>query len=202
MAKSIYTQVAEIHMQALDQSFLSTLGVNFLALMYEAIDKSESGTLIIQSEGSEVIGFVTGSSSVGGVYREMWRYKTRLLISLLPCILSVRKLVRIIENVMYARRGGSVASMNLPIAELLTIAVRNDVRGKRIADQLFSDLVQHFAYKGVGQFKIIVGESLAPAHKFYRRMGSIPVGEVFLHGEARSIVYVQDAGKFGQREGF
>lgn len=55
--------------------------------------------------------------------------------------------------------------------------------------------------KGLGEFKIIVGESLARAHGFYLWLGSIPVGEVFLHGKARWTVYVQDTGRFGQREG-
>lgn len=54
--------------------------------------------------------------------------------------------------------------------------------------------------KGLGEFKIIVEESLARAHGFYLWLGSNPVGEVFLHGKARSIACVQDTGKFGERE--
>jgi ribosomal protein S18 acetylase RimI-like enzyme len=198
--KSIYKKIAELHIEALDQSFLSTLGVAFLSLMYEAIDKSEKGTLILRKDGSEVIGFVAGAISVGGIYQEMFRYKRQLLASLLPAMFSLKKLIRIGENFLYARREDDVGSMNLPNAELLTIAVKSGFRGRRIADQLFSDLSRAFSDKGVTQFRIVVGESLAPAHCFYRRMGARALGEVFLHGKSRSMVYVYDCGSVEERE--
>lgn len=202
LTKAMYRQVAELHVAALDQSFLSTLGVPFLSLMYEAIDKSESCFLIVRTEGSEVVGFVAGSVSVGGVFREMFRSKLRLIASLLPSLLSVTRMVRIGENFLYARREVKAADTGLPSAELLTIGVKESFRGRHVADQLFCELSQVFSNKGIEKFKIIVGESLAPAHRFYRRIGALPESEIFLHGTARSIVYIYNCSDCGKREGF
>ena len=46
----------------------------------------------------------------------------------------------------------------------------------------------------MGEFKIIVGAPLAPAHRFYRRMGAVPVAEMEVHGGAASTVYLQRVG--------
>ena len=77
--KSIYKQVAELHVTMIPDGFLSSLGVKFLSLLYEAIDKSERNFLdMALNEDGYVIGFVAGGSS----YSEVYFYFIRNLIGL------------------------------------------------------------------------------------------------------------------------
>ena len=61
-----YRRVAGLHMRCLDQGFLATLGEGFLALMYEAIDRTEGATLLVAEHDGQVQGFVTGGVGMGG----------------------------------------------------------------------------------------------------------------------------------------
>lgn len=76
---------------------------------------------------------------------------------------------------------------------LLSIAVDAAWRGTGVAERLYTQLVAEFRSRGVESFRIIVGDALAPAHRFYRRMGAQPIGEVEVHKGERSTVYVQRA---------
>ena len=62
------------------------------------------------------------------------------------------------------------------------------------AENLFNALCFHFREKGASSFKIIVGSNLVRAHKFYTKMGSIPVKEIQVHKGAHSVVYVKALG--------
>jgi ribosomal protein S18 acetylase RimI-like enzyme len=182
-------QVARLHVENLDQSFLATLGSSFLTLMYQAIDECESSVLLVESSGSRVNGFVSGTESMGRIYRGMLRYWPRLVTSLFPSILNPMKVWRILEILSHSRQKNK--NQSLPSFELLSIAVDPDYRGQGAAERLYRALVGHCRGLKKPAFKIIVGERLLPAHRFYRKMGAVQAGEVYVHGGQRSIMYVQ-----------
>jgi ribosomal protein S18 acetylase RimI-like enzyme len=113
-----------------------------------------------------------------------------LSLSLAPSLLIPRRLLRIIEILRYSR-GSAEEGPTLPAAELLSIAVDPALRGRGHADGLYRQLTAFFADQGLTEYKIVVGAALAPAHRFYRRMGAEPVAEIEVHQGARSVVYVQ-----------
>lgn len=183
-----YRQVARLHVRCLDQGFLATLGEGFLALMYEAIDGAEASTLLVEEEGGEVRGFITGGTGMGPIYRRMMRSPVRLGLSLAPVALRPRKVRRILEILRYSGAGG--LPDGLPDAELLSLAVAPEWRGKAVADRLYQRLVEDFRCRGVDAFRITVGEALAPAHRFYQRMGATTAADIEVHGGEPSRVYV------------
>ena len=183
-----YRQVARLHVRCLDQGFLATLGEGFLALMYEAIDTAGDATLLVAEADGQVQGFVTGGVGMGAIYRRMLRSPLRLGLALAPALLRPAKLRRIIEIVRYS--GASGLPEGLPDAELLSIAVAPEWRGKAVADGLYRRLVDNFRRRGVDAFRITVGEALAPAHRFYQRMGATVTAEIEVHGGEKSKVYV------------
>lgn len=185
-----YRQLARLHMQCLDQGFLGTLGEGFLALMYEAIDSSDQGTLLVEEEGGQLQGFVTGGTGMGSFYRRMLRRPVRLGLALAPALLSASKVWRILEIVRYSR--GHALPEGLPDAELLTIVVSPQWRGRGVAERLYGRLAKAFRARGIDRFRIAVGEDLGPAHRFYRRMGAEVVGSMEVHGGARSLLYVHE----------
>ena len=183
-------QVAELHTKNLDQGFLSTLGPKFLFLMYRAIDECEASVLIVENDPSGVAkGFVTGAEGMRSIYHQMLKSLPALIVALLPSLLNPIKVWRILEILLHSKH--SAEKQNLPSYELLSIAVRPDHRGQGVSERPDSGLINHCRSRGIHSFRIIVGENLHPAHRFYQRMGAHVVGDVQVHGGQRSLVYAQ-----------
>ena len=181
-------QVAKLHATCINQGFLSSLGPRFLTVLYRAIDRCDAAVLIVEGNGMGVTGFVTGGSGMGPIYRKMLRDWPALIAALAPVIVQPRKVMGIIEIL---RRGGGDIDKDLPQHELFSIAVAPAVRGSGTADRLYQALCAHFHDQGIPAFRIVVGDTLTPAHRFYTRMGAEPVTTLRLHGEATSTIYVQ-----------
>ena len=185
-------QVANLHAKNLDQGFLSTLGPKFLLLMYQAIDESEASVLIVENDASGVPkGFVTGAEGMRPIYRQMLKRLPALTVALLPSLLNPIKVWRILEILLHSKHSAEIK--DLPSYELLSIAVNPLHRGQGVSDHLYLALIEHCSRRGIHSFRIIVGENLHQAHRFYRRMGARVVGEVQVHRGQRSLIYKQSA---------
>jgi ribosomal protein S18 acetylase RimI-like enzyme len=189
----IYKQVARLHIASLDQGFLSTLGSGFLAELYRSIDQCPQAVLIVKYQQGEVIGFVAGvTGPMSLIYRRMMLRFPLWAWRLFPILFSPKRLGRMMEILRYVKADNEQS--NLPISELLSIALTPNCRGKGFADAMYGDLIKHFREMKVELFKIVVGDSLTQAHKFYQRMGAKVVAEIEVHHGVRSVVYVQVVG--------
>ena len=185
-----YRTVASLHCDNINQGFLATLGVPFLTLLYEAIDKDSESVLLVERVDRRVVGFVTGTRGSGRIYKQLLLKPLRLIYSLKACILSPSKMYKILE-VLLISKGGNI-SADLPKQELLSIVVNPTYQGGGHAENLFKALCSHFREEGVSSFSIVVGGNLDRAHAFYTKMGSIPVKQIQVHKGADSVVYVKE----------
>lgn len=186
-----YRAVARLHASGIDQGFLPTLGERFLALLYQAMDADPRSLLFVErGAGGEVIGFVSGGCGMGSIYRQMLRRWPQLVPALLPAVVNPRKVKRIIEIVWFSRQQKPVPGCPQP--ELFSIAVAGAARGTGVAQRLYEALVDHFAKQGEAAFCIVVGDALAPAHRFYRKMGAVPLAHITVHAGQGSTVYRHD----------
>jgi ribosomal protein S18 acetylase RimI-like enzyme len=188
-SKDIYQQVAQIHIENINQGFLSTLGEGFLTLMYQAIDESPSSTLIVEKYDEKVVGFVAGGSSFNHIYREMFRHLPRLLYTLSPAFLRPSTILKIFKIVSYTNAEKPLGTLSH--YELYSIAVKKKSRGKGVAKKLYTGLKHYFDDIEASEFKIVVGKSLTDANMFYIKMGAEPQKEISIHEGAKSIVYRQ-----------
>ncbi len=188
----IHRQVAELHAAAINQGFLSELGPGFLTLLYEAIDQRPVSVLIVEVEGTSVRGFVSGGTGLGPVYRNLLKRLPALVFYLWPVMFSFRKLKRIVEVLLHTRKA---VSDQLPNAELYSIAVSPEFRGAGVAERLYNNLRDEFAERGIGEFKIMVGDALAPAQAFYRKIGAVPRASIEVHGGVGSTIFVDSGPK-------
>ena len=101
---SDYRAVATLHCDYINQGFLATLGVPFLTLLYEAIDMDKESVLLVEKVNSTVVGFVTGTSDLGRIYKQLLLHPFRLTYSLKSCLLSPAKIFRILEVVLMAKK--------------------------------------------------------------------------------------------------
>lgn len=195
MNEDVYRQVAALHVRCIDRGFLATLGVPFLALMYRAIDEASDSVLLIDAREGQVMGFVSGGMGMGTIYRRMLHRPLRLGRALLPVLFRPATLAGIIEILRYGR--SRPVSAGARDAELLSLAVAPEARGKGMAEGLYTRLQGHYRACGVPRFRITVGDALLPAHRFYTRMGAMPIGRVEVHPGDASTVYVQACGSDG-----
>lgn len=184
----VYRQVGALHARNLDQGFLASLGEDFLALMYQAVDEAPDSVLLVEQHAGKVVGFVSGGLGMSAIYRRMLGHPLPLALALAPCVWHPGRLWRVLEILRYGR--SSAQRGDFPDAELFSIAVSPQWRGQQVAERLYLRLVEHFSQCGIQAFKITVGEALVPAHRFYRRMGAVAVADVQVHGGECSLVYL------------
>ena len=189
LAEQDYVQVAQMHIESINQGFLSTLGIRFLALIYRAIDDAETAVLIVEKQNGVIVGFVTGSMGMGVIYKALLRRLPTLIRALTPALVNPKKIWRIFEIIRYRLDS---SPPDLPKWELLSIAVSPNVRGSGVAQKLYKSLQIDLKSRGATRFQIVVGEDLAPAHKFYKKMGAMSHTETSVHGRAQSIIYIHD----------
>lgn len=199
--QAFYRQVARLHMEGINQGFLPQLGLGFMLLLYEALDHCEQSVLIVEQQGGKLIGFVSGAAGMRPVYRQLMRRPFHLMVALAPSLLRPARLKRIYEIVRYSRASNHDTQPDMPAFELLSIAVDPVARGTGCADSLYRQLEDYCRLQGFDGFKIVVGDALAPAHRFYQRMGAVSVGRIEVHEGEGSVVYVQEVGSHSFKEG-
>src|SRR5690606_4122196 len=123
-----YLQVGRLHVRCLDRGFLATLGEGFLSLMYEAMDRADGVTLITEERDGRVVGFITGGTGLGPIYKRMLRSPVRLGLALAPALVRPAKVRRIIEILRYS--GDAALPDGVPEAELLSLAVTPEAEAR------------------------------------------------------------------------
>ena len=190
LSNSDYRRVASLHCEHINQGFLATLGIPFLTLLYEAIDKDSESILLVERVDMRVVGFVTGTCGLARIYLQLLLKPLRLIYSLRSCLLSLSKMYKILEILFRSKYRDF--SFTLPKQELLSIVVDPAYQGGGHAENLFEGLCSHFKTGGATSFSIVVGSNLDRAHAFYTKMGSVPVKEIQVHRGANSVIYVKD----------
>ena len=181
-------QVAELHVSSLNTGFLSQLGSGFLFYLYKAMSKSIVADLVIAKKGEEVIGFITGSNSLKPIYSYMIKhYLLQIFFNLAPHLFNIYKLKKIIDIIFYSKNKDS--KNNFPKTELLSLVVTEKTRRTGVAKQLFEELISQFKQREVSDFKIVVGENLEGAQRFYEKMGAKKIGVIEVHKGEGSIIY-------------
>jgi GNAT superfamily N-acetyltransferase len=185
-----YKNIAKLHKLCLKQGFLSTLGESLLALIYEAIDSDPNSILLVETVNDKVVGFLAGGQNMKYVYWQMFKRWPRLVFSLFPEIINLKKLVRIFELVWFSLKNKPYANKKMP--ELFSIAVLDSERNKGIAQRLYKTFALRLSQRGESAFYIITGDTLEAAHRFYIKAGAKPIGKVRIHNGNISTMYQQN----------
>jgi GNAT superfamily N-acetyltransferase len=183
--QSVHIQIAEIN-----QGFLSSLGEKALGLIFQHVAESRWGIAVFAVDDitQQVVGYVLGTLNSGKLYRDFILKKLPVaLFFFLPRMLSIKRMVKALETILYPRQNNS---KNLPQAELLDLAVLAEYHGKGVAQGLFRRFETECCKLGVDSFRIPTGELLKRAHRFYEKMGAKKAGAFELHRGELTVVYV------------
>jgi ribosomal protein S18 acetylase RimI-like enzyme len=178
-------QVAALHIQCISTGFISSMGIDFVTSLYDAIVKSKSGLGVVAVRNEKVIGFVAFTTNLNKLYKSIIRRKgLKFALLLAGNVLSLRRIKKIFETLSYPAR---IKKMNLPSAELLSIAVAPEERRKGLAGQLIEKGLRLYRKTGVDKVKVLIGADNKAGNKLYLKTGFELIGQIVNHGVLSNI---------------
>ncbi len=178
-------QVAALHIQCISTGFISSMGIDFVTFLYDAIVKSKSSLGVVAVRNEKVIGFVAFTTNLNKLYKSIIRRKgLKFALLLAGNLLSLRRIKKIFETLFYPSR---IKKMNLPVAELLSIAVAPEEQRKGLAGQLIEKGLRLYRKTGVDKVKVLIGAENKAGNKLYLKSGFELIGQIVNHGVLSNI---------------
>lgn len=177
---------ARLHRMAIDTGFLSSLGDGFLTVLYRALITDAAGIVLVAEDSSGPVGFVSGITETGAFYRRF--LKTHAIeagIRAVPRLVRPSSIRKVMETLRYG--GDDHSGVD---AELLSMAVIPQRRGRGVAGRLQDALFDGFGGQNVEAVRVVVGSDNATAIASYRRAGFEPAGTIEVHAGESSEVLV------------
>jgi ribosomal protein S18 acetylase RimI-like enzyme len=176
---------AALHIQGINTGFISSLGIDFVTALYEAIAKSASSFGFAVEDNDKVLGFVTFTTNLSRLYKSIIAQKGwRFALLLAGKMFSVKRIKKVFETLFYPSR---VKKMHLPDAELLSIAVDPEKYHNGLATELVHRSLEHCKKIGLDKVKVLVAAANEPANKLYMKCGFKLVGQIDNHGVTSNI---------------
>ncbi len=184
--------VAKLHINGISTGFISSLGIDFVTVLYEAIAESKYSFGLVAQENGKLLGFVAFTTDLNSLYKSlMFKKGLRFAFLLAAKMVSLQRIRKVFETIFYP---GRVEKMDLPKAELLSIAISDEARGRGLATQLTQCGFAECAKRGITKVKVLVAASNEPANKLYIKCGFKLAGQINNHGVISNIYIGQTAG--------
>ena len=178
-------QVAQLHISAIGTGFISSLGIDCVTALYEAIAESEFGFGFVAQKADKVVGFAAFTTNLGNLYKSVvLRKGLRLVLSTATRMFSFNRMKKALETLFYPTRAHK---MHLPAAELLSIAVSEQERGRGLAGRLLQKGLGECATRGIREIKVLVGADMEPANTWYVNRAFKLQGQINSHGNITNI---------------
>lgn len=160
---------AQLHRQCIPTGFLSNLGLGFLRQLYKAVAGCPAGFGFVSIDpDGKGLGFVACATSTGKLYKQA--LVRRGFLMALPLM---RYMFRpsFVRRMYHTLRYPSETSVDLPSAEILSIAVCEDARGMGVGKALMREALEEFAARGIREVRVAVWAENEVANAFYKRCG-------------------------------
>jgi len=178
-------QVAALHIQCISTGFISSMGIDFVTSLYDAIVKSKSSLGVVAVRNGKVLGFAAFTTNLNKLYKSVvWRKGLKFALLLAGNMWSRKRVKKMFETLFYPAR---TKKMNLPPAELLSIVVGPEERGKGLAGKLIEKGFRHCRKTGVDKVKVLIGADNKAGNKLYLKSGFELVGQIVNHGVLSNI---------------
>lgn len=185
-------QVAMLHIEGIRTGFISSLGLDFVTALYEAIAESEHAFGFVctsPDKPDKILGFVAFSSHLGSLYKSVLKKKgLRFTLILAKKMSSFGRIKRVCETLLYPSK---TDKMELPEPELLSIAIAPEARRMGIGSMLIDKGLEHCLSLGIEKVKVMVAGTNEPANCLYQKCGFEFIKQVDSHG-VPSNLYVCD----------
>jgi ribosomal protein S18 acetylase RimI-like enzyme len=193
-------RVADLHMTAINEGFLASLGPRFLGKLYARIVKSPHGFLIVAFDPGPgpVIGFVAGATSVRRLYGE-FLLRDGLIAGVSSAPRLVRSIPRVVETLRYGAKDESSPSSKErgessegSETELLSLAVAASARGRGAGAKLVRSFHAAAAQAGSRTARVVVAAANETAIRVYLETGFVEAERFELHAGTESLLLRAD----------
>jgi ribosomal protein S18 acetylase RimI-like enzyme len=185
-------QAAHLHIEGIPTGFISSLGREFVAALYETIAEDKNSFGFIAVEDDKVLGFVAFSINLSKLYKYVILKKCfKFAFILARKMMSVQAIKKVWANLFYPKK---MKDMALPDAELLSIAIAIEGRGRGIAKQLVDAGFEECRKRGIDKVKVLVAVDNEAANKLYKKCEFKLITQIDSHG-ILSNIYVRDLTK-------
>ncbi len=182
--------VAALHERSISEGFLSKLGGGFLASLYSFLIKNE--LVLVYKEECRVLGFISCAFTSRGIMKRFLVSSPYGIIKLMFVFLKSPKLLKPLLETMHAPSlSGSMKEMEIPETELLSVAVSDQVQNGGIGTALLLALEEELIKRDIKIYKVVAGDKLEGANKFYKKNGFVLVKRIRIHNNEISNVYVK-----------
>lgn len=178
--------IGRIHRSALENTFLSSLGIRFLAEMYRTLAKDHKSTIFVAEENEEIAGFISAVEESSNFIKRIV-LKSPVRVSLAIGFQIIKK-PSIIKKIFQTLSYSKLCHLENADTELLAIAVVPKFQRGGIGSALFSALLQELKAKGIKKLKVLVGQELVSAQNFYKKNNFIFQRTIELYGMRKDIL--------------
>jgi ribosomal protein S18 acetylase RimI-like enzyme len=186
--------VAELHISGIKTGFISSLGVDFVTALYETIASSRFSFGLVAQRDGKIVGFVVFTADINKLYKTtILKGGLRFVFLVAGKMLSVSRIRNVFETLSYPSR---ISRFDVPRAELLSIVVAPEERGKGLSRELTCNGFVECQRRRIDKVKVLVGTDNKVANGLYLKCGFKNVGHLENHG-VLSNVYVARTDHFG-----
>ncbi|OQY05656.1 MAG: hypothetical protein B6I25_05370 [Planctomycetales bacterium 4572_13] len=189
LKKQHAAQVANLHIKGISTGFISSLGVGFVTALYESIAEDKNSFGFVALEDDKVLGFAAFSSNLSKLYKfVIWKKGLKFGFIVARRMLSIQNIKKIGANLFYPKK---MKQMNLPDAELLSIVVAPEGRGKGIAKQFTEAGLEECRKRQIEKVKVLVAADNEAANKLYQKCGFQLAAQIDSHGVKSNVFVVK-----------
>lgn len=191
--KKYASQVASLHYQTITQGFLTKLGERFLEILYHFLIQHEQ--IFVYKEDKQILGFISCALSSTSIMRRFVFSSPKGILRILLVLLKNPKLLKQLWETFQApslSKSSSEVNLDIPETELLSICVSQKAQQGGIGSKLLHALEIELKRSGINCYKVIAGEKLEGANRFYQKNGFVLVKRISIHGEDISNVYIKE----------
>lgn len=189
--KSDSLMFAILHCQTINQGFLTKLGQVFLESLYSFLIEKE--LVLGYKENHSIMGFASCAITSKGIMKRFVLSSPRGIFKLTVILLKNPALIKqLLETFRAPGLSESESGEEIPETELLSISVSPQAQKGGIGTQLLIALEHELKQRNIRKYKVIAGEKLEGANKFYLKNGFVLAKQISIHGKDISNVYVKE----------
>lgn len=179
--------IAQIHRKSINTGFLSTFGDRFLTKLYEFIISADYCVCYIYRQKDTPVGFICVSLDSKKMYNDFLKKNLNLAITVfLKNAFSVNRLTKIFDHLFYNKK-----KKELPAAELLSVAVIEDFKRKKIGSELFNKAMDYFKKNKIDNFIITTGANNIESNEYFKKNKCKLIKRVSIHRNQNSNIYIK-----------
>lgn len=187
--------LADLHVSAINKSFIAQLGTGFLKSLYTFLIRNE--IVLVERNDSKILGFITGSIRPDGMMIKFLilcpACLFKLAVKSLKNLTLFQSIIEIFKVPEKAKSSQSEAEkINLPDTELLSIAVHPEFQHRQTGTRLIQAFETHLLQLGIRKYKVIAVDSMKVANNFFLKSDFKLVSKVRVHDGILSNLYVKE----------